>query len=370
MTMKLADVQIPFGGDRSSTSWDALVKTNGMEAQNFYWELGELFAGAGGTALGASMAEYGDTRFRHAWATDNNRDACKTFRLNIDIDKDSVICKDVEDLDFNQLAPIDGLIFGFPCNDFSVVGEKRGIRGRFGGLYRYGVAALRHFEPKFFVAENVSGLTSVNKSADFKMILSELEGAGYRVTPKLYKFEEYGVPQKRHRMIIVGFRNDLDVEFVPPEPTCDNPPTVADALAGLLEGAPNNDRTAQHPRVVERLKHIKPGENAFTADLPEHLRLNMRSGVMISQIYRRLVPDQPSYTITGSGGGGTHMYHWEENRALTNRERARLQTFGDEFLFVGSKESVRKQIGMAVPPKGVAAIFESVLKSLAGIRPN
>ena len=319
-------------------------------------------------ALGASMAEHEGTRFRHAWATDNNRDACETFRLNIDISKDNVVCKNIEDVDFRQLAPIDGLIFGFPCNDFSVVGEKRGIRGRFGGLYRYGVAALRHFEPKFFVAENVSGLTSVNKSADFEMILSEFKKAGYTVIPKLYKFEEYGVPQKRHRVIIVGFRADLDLEFEPPKPTTEDPPTVADALADLPKSAPNNDLTAQHPRVVERLKHIKPGQNAFTADLPAHLRLNMRSGAMISQIYRRLVPDEPSYTITGSGGGGTHMYHWKEARALTNRERARLQTFADDFLFVGSKESVRKQIGMAVPPKGVAAIFVSVLRTLAGIR--
>lgn len=371
LTQRLADVQIPFGGDHEDSVWDTLTQPKDRDEQCFFWELGELFAGAGGMALGASMAECEGTKFRHAWATDNNRDACETFRLNIDISKSRVICKDVEELDFSRLAPIDGLIFGFPCNDFSIVGEKRGVRGRFGGLYRYGVAALRHFEPKFFLAENVSGLTSVNKSADFEMILSEFENAcdvGYKVIPKLYKFEEYGVPQKRHRVIIVGFRNDLGIKFDPPEPISDNPPTVADVLADLPEDAPNNDRTAQHPRVVERLKHIKPGQNAFTADLPEHLRLNMRSGAMISQIYRRLVADQPSYTITGSGGGGTHMYHWEENRALTNRERARLQTFNDDFLFVGSKESVRKQIGMAVPPKGVVAIFESVLKSLAVTR--
>ena len=372
MTTRLEDVQIPFGGKNGGTVWNALadesVETNGY----FRWNLGELFAGAGGMAVGASMAEYQGTRFRHVWATDNNRDACETFRLNInDTPKVEVICKDVEQLDFNRLAPIDGLIFGFPCNDFSVVGEKRGVKGRFGGLYRYGVAALDHFKPKFFLAENVSGITSVNKSADFEMILSEFENAGdegYIVTPQLYKFEEYGVPQKRRRVIIVGFRKDLGIEFVPPEPTCDEPLTAVEALANLPEDAPNNDRTAQHPRVVERLKHIKPGQNAFTADLPEHLRLNMQSGAMISQIYRRLVADQPSYTITGSGGGGTHMYHWEENRALTNRERARLQTFGDDFLFVGSKESVRKQIGMAVPPKGMTAIFDSVLKSLSVLR--
>ncbi len=87
----------------------------------------------------------------------------------------------------------------------------------------------------------------------------------------------------------------------------------------------------------------------------------------LSQIYRRLHPDKPSYTITGSGGGGTHGYHWSEPRALTNRERARIQTFPDSFVFEGSKESVRKQIGMAVPPRLSYVIFKAILKTIAGI---
>ena len=113
------------------------------------------------------------------------------------------------------------------------------------------------------------------------------------------------------------------------------------------------------------MKYIKPGENAFTANLPEELKIKTRT--KISQIYKRLDPDKPSYTITGSGGGGTHVYHWSENRALTNRERARIQTFPDDFVFEGSKESVRKQIGMAVPAQGAKIIFEAVLKTFAGI---
>lgn len=114
------------------------------------------------------------------------------------------------------------------------------------------------------------------------------------------------------------------------------------------------------------MKYIKPGQNAFTADLPEHLQLNVK-GAKISQIYKRLDPDKPAYTVTGSGGGGTHIYHWSEPRALTNRERARLQTFPDNYIFEGPKESVRKQIGMAVPPEGAKIIFEAILKTFAGI---
>jgi DNA (cytosine-5)-methyltransferase 1 len=117
---------------------------------------------------------------------------------------------------------------------------------------------------------------------------------------------------------------------------------------------------------VERLTYIKPGQNAFTADLPEHLKLKVK-GAKISQIYKRLDPTKPASTVTGSGGGGTHMYHYAEPRALTNRERARLQTFPDTFEFKGSKESVRKQIGMAVPVKGAQIIFEAILKTFAGI---
>lgn len=132
----------------------------------------------------------------------------------------------------------------------------------------------------------------------------------------------------------------------------------------IPEDAANQERTRQSATVIERLQLIRQGENAFTADLPDHLQIKTRT--KISQIYKRLDSSKPSYTITGSGGGGTHVYHWQEPRALTNRERARLQTFPDDFVFEGSKESVRKQVGMAVPVKGAQVIFEAILKSFAG----
>jgi DNA (cytosine-5)-methyltransferase 1 len=102
--------------------------------------------------------------------------------------------------------------------------------------------------------------------------------------------------------------------------------------------------------------------------LPEHLQIKVDpKGFRNSVIYRRLHPDQPAYTVTAAGGGGTHMYHWAFPRALTNRERARLQSFPDWFVFEGKKEEVRKQIGMAVPPVGGAAVLEAVFKTLYGI---
>ena len=330
-------------------------------------KLGELFCGAGGMALGASWAERAGWKFQHAWATDRDRDACRTIAQVVP--SDNIVKADVQNVDFCRLekryGQIDGLVFGFPCNDFSAVGERRGIDGEYGELYKFGVKALNVLSPLFFVAENVSGLSSVNKKADFERILAELRGAGsgYDVMPHLYKFEKYGVPQKRHRYIIVGFRSDAGIKFAHPEPS-GRTKTAAQALQEMSSDAANNERTVQSERVVKRLRYIKPGENVFTADLPDELKLNMKSGAKISQIYRRLRRDEPSYTVTASGGGGTHLYHWSEPRALTNRERACLQTFPDKYVFCGGKESVRRQIGMAVPPEGAQIVFEAVLSAI------
>ena len=338
------------------------------------YRLGELFCGPGGIAYGAITAKISNENFSivHQWATDYDKDTCETYSHNICNGKDgSVKCIDVRKLkiDKKTLSDIDALAFGFPCNDFSVVGEQKGMDGVYGPLYSYGVKVLKKFKPIWFLAENVGGLRNSNDGSAFAKILEEMRSAGYVLTPHLYKFEQYGVPQARHRIIIVGIRKDCKVQFRVPSPdiietkrTCrqaiEEPPIPADA--------PNNELTKQSSTVVERLKHINPGENAFNANLPENLRLNV-TGAKISQIYKRLDPDKPAYTVTGSGGGGTHIYHWSEPRALTNRERARLQTFPDTFVFKGSKESVRKQIGMAVPVDGARIIFEAILNTFAEI---
>ena len=337
-----------------------------------HFRLGELFCGPGGLAWGALHADIGNPDFRivHQWANDYDK-TCETYRRNIcPDDPDSVYHADIRKFDLEQLTGIDALAFGFPCNDYSTVGEQKGMDGTFGPLYSYGVKALKIFRPQWFLAENVSGLQNANEGKAFTKILEELRGAGYRITPNLYKFEEYGLPQARHRIIIIGIRNDIDVEYrVPstaPYADIDNSCRTAIEVPPIPADAPNNEPTKQSKTVVERLKLIKPGQNAFTADLPPELQLNIK-GARISQIYKRLDPSKPSYTVTGSGGGGTHMYHWSEPRALTNRERARLQTFPDDYVFLGSKEDVRKQIGMAVPCRGAKIIFEAVLKSFAGV---
>ena len=350
--------------------------------QNTTFKLGELFCGPGGLALGAAQAEIINKstshkyNISHAWASDYHAETCETYKTNIK--SKNVICADVKELFQNKevfettLTPIDAFAYGFPCNDFSIVGETKGFNGKFGGLYSYGVQVINQYNPKFFLAENVGGLTSANEGKAFEQIKHDLENAGthgYDLVVHKYKFEEYGVPQTRHRIIIVGIDKSLGLKYKVPAPTTKG---KAISVSETFEKNPistnalNHEKTKQSATVVERLKHIKPGENIWQAKLPKHLQLNVK-GAKLSQIYRRLHPDQPSYTITGSGGGGTHGYHYSEPRALTNRERARIQTFPDDFEFIGKKESVRRQIGMAVSPLMAKVLFESILKTFAGV---
>jgi DNA (cytosine-5)-methyltransferase 1 len=382
------------------------------------FKLGELFCGPGGMALGAKLAaekyqrQYGgDLPIEHVWGVDRDPNAIKTYNANnlgegIQCDA-TAFAENQSGCDHKTIGDfkrITALAFGFPCNDFSMVGKRKGTNGNFGLLYKAGIAAINHTNPKWFIAENVSGIHSANAGDAFRQILAELEaaGKGYNLTVNLYKFEDYGVPQYRHRYIIVGIRKDQKVEFRIPAPThLNNHVSVKAALTRpSADGVTGQEFTRQQPQIEERLLFTPPWRNAWyleemldmsaadrrtaLAEAPwyaqkiqplsdreiidriEACRLHCTRARM-SHIYRRLHPKKPSYTITGSGGGGTHVYHWEKCRALTNRERARLQGFPDDFDFKGQKEQVRKQIGMAVPPEGAKLIFEAILKTFAGV---
>lgn len=351
-----------------------IISAERMNMDNVTFTIGEMFCGPGGIGMGAKLANVKHSNkkysFRHKFAMDYDFDTCKTYENNIARAEPEcvVINNDIREFDINNLKYVDGFLYGFPCNDFSSVGESKGLNGSFGPLYKYGIEYISKNNPKFIFAENVSGISSANNGKAFQKILNELSNAGkfgYDLTVNLYKFEDYGIPQARHRYIIVGFRKDLKLSFKVPKPSYETK-TVKEALEDIPITASGQEKTRQSKQVIERLKHIKPGQNAWNSTLPEHLKLNVK-GAKMSMIYRRLDPDKPSYTITGSGGGGTHVYHWEEPRALTNRERARLQTFPDSFSFSGSKESVRKQIGMAVPVEGAKIILEAILKTFAKI---
>lgn len=339
------------------------------------FKMGELFCGPGGIACGAISAKSDDGRFsvEHTWANDYDKDTCETYIKNICPNSpETVYCGDVRELNIKALGEIDAFCYGFPCNSFSNVGEHKGFANeKFGQLYWYGIEVLNQYKPKWFVAENVSGIRSAG-SGDFQVILDDMRSAGYKLTVNMYKAEEYGIPQTRHRVIIVGIRKDIPVMFHVPDPAkykdCDI--SSKTALENIPEGTPNNEVRKLTKDVVRRLSLINPGENIWQAEermgdqFPPELKIHTKT--KISQIYRKLDPDKPAYTVTAAGGGGTFMYHWTD-RELTNRERARLQTFPDDYEFVGKYSSVRKQIGMAVPCRLSNIVITAVLNSFAGI---
>ncbi|MBP3735077.1 MAG: DNA cytosine methyltransferase [Desulfovibrio sp.] len=341
-------------------------------ADKTVFKLGELFCGPGGLACGAIRSHSNDGKYsvEHAWANDYDEDTCETYKKNIcPQNPSSVYLSDVRDLDISNLGHIDAFAYGFPCNSFSNVGEHQGIANeKFGQLYWYGVEVLREYRPSWFIAENVSGIRSAG-SGDFQIILKDLRKSGYKLTTNLYKAEQYGIPQRRHRVIIVGIRDDIDVEFHVPDPSQYSSYDISarTALSDIPNDAPNNEIRTLQDKVVRRLSLIQPGENVWQAEkrlgnlFPEELKIKTKT--KISQIYRKLDPDKPSYTVTAAGGGGTFMYHWT-NRELTNRERARIQTFPDNYEFVGKYSSVRKQLGMAVPSKNYLSLKSCSSKAL------
>ena len=336
---------------------------------------GELFCGPGGMSQGAKdtkVTSFGETfSFHHKWALDSDPDSCETYKNNIKPDR--IINDDIREFNkkltknLDHLEKVDAIGFGFPCNDFSNLGEKNGLKGKYGPLYSEALKIVDRINPKFFIAENVTGIKSSDRGNSFEIIKKDMRMNGrYKVYSHLYKFEQYGIPQKRHRFIIVGIREDFDVNYNPPAPTTPEEfqfISSKQAIEGISEGTPNHDYYQTSFIVTERLKNIKPGYNAFNSDIPKEYALNVK-GAKLSNIYRRLDPKKPAYTVTGSGGGGTKMYHWKDPRPLTNRERARLQTFPDNYIFSGKPESVRKQIGMAVPPMAAKIVFTSIIKTL------
>ena len=284
-----------------------------------------------------------------------------------------------------KLKKIDGLIFGFPCNDFSIVGKTLGLKGSYGPLYKAACKVLNFFEPKFFVAENVSSIAPLNdknqsseRFLNFTKIMKDLASSskhGYHIYADKFKFEEYGVPQTRHRQILVGYRGDFfkknNISYEKPASTTDRISCKVALEKGvpgtnqnkrLYDKAENKEMTNHSENVLKRLANTKEGQNVWQID-DEFGLPNVKSARM-SHIYKKLDSSKPAYTVTGSGGGGTHVYHYKENRALNNRERARLQTFDDDYDFSGNKESVRRQIGMAVPVLAAKHILTAVKQSL------
>lgn len=321
-----------------------------------------LFSGCGGLDLG--FEEVGD--YKTVWANDINEWAAKTFRRHFG---NVISDENIEEIDpqsDRRIPKCDLIIGGFPCQDFSIIWKQPGLNGERGNLYKNFLRFIDAKRPKAFVAENVKGLLTANDGKAVRQIIEDFSkiGPGYMVKIQLYNFAEYGVPQFRERVLLVGIRLDTGFNFIHPAPT--HGPrgkipyvTVRDAFKDVEKVVANNERMNITERTKKRLEKIPEGGN-FT-DIPKDDPLYVKG--MISHVYRRINRNEPSTTIIAAGGGGTWGYHYPEPRPLTNRERARIQTFPDDFIFEGSITEVRRQIGNAVPPKGVRLVAE-ILKPL------
>jgi DNA (cytosine-5)-methyltransferase 1 len=316
-----------------------------------------LFSGCGGLDLGFHQQGY-----ETVWANDFNHSACETFKRNLG---NVIVEGDIEKIDpySANIPDCDLVLGGFPCQDFSIIWKQPGLNGERGNLYKSFLRFVEAKKPKAFIAENVKGLLTANKKKAIQQIIEDFEKIepGYIVKTKLYNFADYGVPQFRERVLIVGIRVDTGFDFDHPEPTHGpkgSTPYVTSGIAieGAMDVKYNNELMNIAPKTKEILNLIPEGGN-FT-DIPQNHPLYVKG--MISHVYRRIKLDEPSKTIIAAGGGGTWGYHYPEPRPLTNRERARLQSFPDEFIFEGSVAEVRRQIGNAVPPKGVHEIAKKL----------
>jgi DNA (cytosine-5)-methyltransferase 1 len=324
-------------------------------------------------------------RVRVVWANDNEHWAVETYRRNLGR---HIVEGDIRTIDVPDV-PCDILLAGPPCQDFSTLWNHDGAKTARGNLFREVARFLTVMRPPAFVLENVPGLLSANRGAAWTIVRHALRSPGsfvptslpglrYSVSAQVVDMADLGVPQHRDRLIVLGIRRDLDAR--PPSiplPAAKRHVTVAEALDAvpIRDDAPNHERDLDSPEVVERLKMIPPGSNYEV--IPDGHPLAVRG--LISHVYRRLDPDAPAYTMIANGGGGTHGYHHREPRRLSNREKARLQTFPDDFVFEHGTDSmkrnsarsayprVRKQIGNAVPPLAAKVIVDAVADTLREI---
>jgi DNA (cytosine-5)-methyltransferase 1 len=304
-----------------------------------------LFTGAGGMDIGFTKAGH-----EIIWANDIDQDSLESyahyFEKKFNLNKKHVVVGDIKKIASSAIPDSDIVIGGFPCQGFSLANPYRGVEDSRNELYLEILRILKDKKPKYFVAENVTGLHSIggyeskedkkNKLGRvLKIILQEFEEAGYTVKWKILNAADFGVPQSRRRIIILGTRKDISTIVTHPEPTHsklgDNLPkykTLGEAISDLPEEPNPNYKISNHVGTSHKVKI-----NGFIGN-------------------RKTDPNKPSPTIVGRGGGTggpVIIPHPNAKRRLTVRECARIQCFPDDFEFYGSNSSAYRQIGNAVP---------------------
>jgi DNA (cytosine-5)-methyltransferase 1 len=296
--------------------------------------VGSLFCGAGGFDLG-----FMNTGHQIAWAIDNDSDCVDTYSYNFGHE---AILADVSNVNFSNLNDIDLIIGGFPCQGFSMANKHRAADDDRNALYHQFVRAVREKKPKYFLAENVRGILSLEKGAAIQRIVADFSSAGYDVEYKLFNASDHGVPQNRYRVFIWGIRTDLDQKRIWPEvTTAHNKISVGEALQGIPEP------DSEHNMLNHVGSQYKITNRNFTG-------------------CRTTNPDKPCPTIIarGNGKGGVNaIQHPNNHRRMTVREQAIIQTFPLDFKFIGSMSSCYRQIGNAVPVR-LAEKFGEVFRKV------
>jgi DNA (cytosine-5)-methyltransferase 1 len=349
-----------------NSSWDE--EFSSKPAKDF--KLVELFAGAGGLAIGMEKAG-----FQSILLNEIDRDACDTLRNNRSCW--NVIEGDIANVDFSGYqGKVDIVSGGFPCQSFSYAGKKLGFEDLRGTLFFEFARAVKEIKPKIFIAENVRGLLKHDHGNTLETISSVINELGYElIAPKILKAVFYQVPQKRERLFLVCVRKDLtkNIVFRWPSPY-KRIMTLRDALkAGELypNDVPHSEGQKYPKRKAEIMAYVPAG--GYWRDLPDDLqREYMKKSYFLSGgktgMARRLAWDEPSLTLTcAPAQKQTERCHPEETRPLTVREYARTQTFPDDWVFSGSLSSQYKQIGNAVPVNLAFAVGRSLVRLLNDI---
>ena len=307
--------------------------------QSARYSLTSMFSGCGGMDLGFRGGfevfgrHYRRNPFEVVWANDLNPAACRTYRRNLGHE---IIVGDVWEALATLPKTTDVLVGGFPCQDISVNGKMAGVEGKRSGLYRAMVEAIRTTRPRVFVAENVKGLLMKSNRPSLERVLRDFRSLGYDVTYSLYHAADYGVPQSRERVFIVGTAQG-STRFVPPTPTHDRADwmTAKQAIGDL-----------------ERLREDPTVNHVWS-----------RANKSAEQGNRRLRADRPGYTIRAECHGNI-QFHYSLNRRISMREAARFQSFPDHFVFDSQLRETERQVGNAVPPVLAWHIARAVLKTL------
>ena len=331
----------------------------------------ELFAGAGGLALGMHLAG-----FRHVLLNEMDAMACQTLRRNHP--EWNVLEGDIHNVDFTPLRDkVDFLSGGFPCQAFSYAGKKGGLNDTRGTLFFELARAVKEIRPKVFMGENVKGLLSHDGGKTLEIIRNAIAELGYTlVEPRVLKAIMYQVPQKRERLILIAIRNDIyeqGFRFKWPDPYR-RVMTLRDAFFGgtlFDEDVPKSEGQL-YPAKKARVMAMVP-EGGDWRDLPEDEQKKYMGGSFYLEggktgMARRLSMDEPSLTLTcAPAQKQTERCHPTETRPLTIREYARIQTFPDYWQFEGSMSDQYKQIGNAVPVNLAFAIGRSLIRLLNDI---